>query len=102
MQVHDQPDAMNPQRDGETTEQVWPVRPQVSSPVATPEPTVGSEWEEHPASNSPLPMQEQAAQQPASNSLSTVQEQPATISPPATPFPGFPNFSKSLSQRPNR
>jgi RND family efflux transporter MFP subunit len=101
MQVHDQPDAMNPARDGDSTEQVSPVRPQVPSPAATPEPTVGSEWEEHPASNAPGPKQEQAAR-PASNSLSTVQEQPATISPPATPFPGSPNFSKSSRQRPSR
>jgi len=76
MQVHDQPDAMNPQFDGETTEQMLPVRPQVSSPVATSEPDAS-----------------------ASNSLSTVQEQPATISPPVTPFPGSPNYSKSPKQK---
>ena len=101
MQVHDQPNAMNPPRGGETMEQVLPVDPQVSSPVATPEPNSGFQWEEHPASSSPSPEQEQAAQS-ASNSFSTVQEQPATISPPVTPFPGSPNFSKSSGQRPGR
>jgi len=101
MQVHDQPDAMSPQLDEETTEQVQLIRPQVSSPVETPEPDAGDQLEEHPASSSSSPEQEQAAQS-ASNSLSTVQEQPATLSPPATPLPDSPSFSKPSPQRPGR